>query len=342
LIATIQVEEPKAVEEVVVPSELQEEPIVLRGFFVSISLPSEGIFQRRFRDKEEIIDQVKKEFDMLRQDLISGFKYLRSQVYSKILPKYTIKIQHVGNRAIYFLPLPNAEPFLREMDTIRREFSTLQMDIDKYLKVDQEQDPEDEEWLKKVERYTKKKGVRGIEPCPNLPSRVQVHLTPLEIHPNQFERFIQDPELQQELSTVGVMLRNDYSETVEKLAQELDARLGEVIERLSRNIKVDGIRKNNIAIAKNMLSELEAMAESANLHSVMADSFKHANLLIEVLMTEDEAYSPRVKQSAKELAQNLGYQVKGNINPSSILAKIGVELEEDTSPRVKALLKEVL
>jgi len=315
------------------------EPIKLRGFFLSISLPSEGLFQRRFRDEEIIIETVKKEFDLISQNFISRFKSLRSKVYNKILPRYTIKIQKTRSRAVYFMPNNQAAPFFEEIDDLRKEYADLQAEIDAYLT------KREDDWLRKVEQYTRKKNLRGTDYCPDLPSRVQIDLTPLELSPTLFRDFIQSETQRQELREVELILRHKYEDTIRTSVRELETKLAELIERLSRTISITKIRKNSLATAKEALHELEELTKSANLDSILGASFKHANLLIDV-MEEDGSEETRegLMAATVELANSYGYEVADSqdFDPRITLEHISLQMRKDLSPRVKALLEEVL
>jgi len=319
------------------------EPIVMRGFFISISLPSEGLFQRRFRDEEIIIDEIRKEFDLIAQKFITRFKTLRHEVYANILPRHTIKIQHTQARAVYFLPQSQAKGFLDNIDEIRKEYSDLQYEIDKYLK------ERNDSWLNKVEEYTTVKNIKSWDYCPNLPSRVVIDLTPLELSPTMLRDFIQSEAEEQELWELNYILREKYRETVQQSVKELEQKLADLIQRISRTITTSSIRKNNLALARATLEELDELTKSANLEGILGANFKQANLYVEVLdeFTEGQLRKKgnleKLKAATTELVRNLGYdEPLGDFDPRTVLEDLSIDMRRDLSPRVKALMEEVL
>ena len=200
-----------------------------------------------------------------------------------------------------------------------------------------------------MEEYTTVKNIKSWDYCPNLPSRVVIDLTPLELSPTMLRDFIQSEAEEQELWELNYILREKYRETVQQSVKELEQKLADLIQRISRTITTSSIRKNNLALARATLEELDELTKSANLEGILGANFKQANLYVEVLdeFTEGQLRKKgnleKLKAATTELVRNLGYdEPLGDFDPRTVLEDLSIDMRRDLSPRVKALMEEVL
>ena len=149
---------------------MPKQPFALQGYSLNVSLPSEGLVQRRFQDEEEIIDEVTKELYVLPKKFTNRFKNIRAVVYKAILPSYALRIH-----TFYFLPTSKASEFLLVMETVKAQYAVLQDDINEYLASRQD------DYIKKVDTYSTKKRMLLFDKCPDLAERVIVDMFPLNI-----------------------------------------------------------------------------------------------------------------------------------------------------------------
>ena len=307
-------------------------PIVLKGCFLSISLPSESLMKRRFTDEEEIIDEITKEFNLIPQRFISRFATLRSKVYEKILPLHTLKLQRTRARNVYLLPLTETPAFLEKMRGIQAEFGELQEAINEYLE-------SKEERLRRIQRYTDKKGISNVLRCPDLASRVHWSLTPVQLSHSFFEDFLAEEE-QQAVAVLREELERSRSDVIAKSVGDLQERLGELIQRLAGTLIAKGKNRSRSADSvQRSLTELEGLCASANLAGILGSSFRTAILLTEAV--KDQENSEQLETTARSLAVELGYRVLEE-DPGQTLSRIALGLKKDLSPRVKALMEELL
>jgi len=295
------------------------QPFNLRGFSLSVRLPSEGLVQRRFQDEEEIIDEVTKELYVLPKKFTNRFKNIRAVVYKDILPSYALRIH-----TFYFLPTSKASEFLEVMETVKAQYAILQNDINAYLASRQD------EYIKKVDTYTTKKNVTRFEKCPSLPEKVIIDIFPLNLGGEGQGQVVTDER-------VAIVLQKEYGRVVRESVINLEHRLSSVITRLNESIEAE-INKKKVGVVKGQLEELIDIAKSANLDSIVGDPFKTTLLLADALENEDTDKLPTIVRS---LAHHLGYDVDEN-NPHTALMDITLQMKKGLSPRVKALLEEVL
>ena len=319
-------------EQVQVENDSTQGPIVLKGCFLSISLPSESLMKRRFTDEEEIIDEITKEFNLIPQRFISRFATLRSDVYEKILPLHTLKLQRTRARNVYLLPLNETPAFLEKMRGVQGEFSELQEEIDGYLEGKEER-------FRRVQRYTDKKGLSNVFRCPDLPGRVHWELTPVQLSHSFFEDFLAEEE-QRAVAVLREELERSRSDVIAKSVGDLQVRLGELIQRLAGTLIAKGKNRSRSADSvQRSLTELEGLCASANLAGILGSSFRTAILLTEAV--KDQENSEQLETTARSLAVELGYRVLEE-DPGQTLSRIALGLKKDLSPRVKALMEELL
>lgn len=304
-------------------------PILMKGFFLSISLPSEGLVTKRFRDDEEIIDEITKEFAFVPQSIITQFKNMRADVYKNILPLYTIKIQRTASRNVYMLPIGQAAGFVRHMESVKDDFRKLENEINEYYA------KRYDETLRKVQAYSLKKSINPPVRSPDLVARVILDLTPVTISPEFFDEFLADEE-KKGLESVRIELQRKQRTIIESTVEELQGRLSKLIERLSNAILVTKIDTKQATRVLQSLTSLEGLCRDASMDSILGSTFRVAKQLAEAMVTEDP---DKLNEITKLLAEDLGYRVPTNGDTRKTLKKIALDMSEEISPRVSAMLQ---
>ena len=154
-----------------------------------------------------------------------------------------------------------------------------------------------------------------------------------------FEDFLAEEE-QQAVAILRAELERNRSDVIAKSVGDLQIRLGELIQRLAgallrkgknRSISADSVQRS--------LTELEGLCASANLDGILGSSFRTAHLLSEAI--KEDGSPEQLEATARSLAVELGYSVLEE-EPGETLSRIALGLKKDLSPRVKALMRELL
>jgi hypothetical protein len=304
--------------EIIERAERRRLTLELKGYSLSISLPSEGLVQKRFSDKEEIVDNITKELYVLPAKYTTKFKNLRSKVYNDIVPKYAFRVH-----SFYFLPEANAAKFLDAMEEIRDEYILLQVEIDDYLL------KRDDEWLKKVDQYSTVKNLQGFTHCPDLVSKMRLDIFPLDLGPRA------DPDSD---NRMDIILHKEYKEIVRKSAAEIQDKLRIALEKLTNIATSTNVSTDRLLGVKKSLADLQILANSANLDEIIGSQIKTTALLAEALQDKT---STRLPDIVSELATHLGYEGMDTSKPEDALLRISLDMKKDISPKLKALLDEL-
>ena len=155
-----------------------------------------------------------------------------------------------------------------------------------------------------------------------------------------FEDFLAEEE-QRAVAVLRAELERSRSDVIAKSVGDLQMRLGELIQRLAGALLRHG--KNAEVSADSVqrsLTELEGLCASANLDGILGSSFRTAILLTEAVKDKEEN-PEQLEATARSLAHELGYRVLEE-KPGKTLSRIALGLKKDLSPRVKALMEELL
>jgi len=306
--------------------------IEMKGYYTFISLPSEGLITRRFKDDEILITRVTKEFATLPQRFISQFKRIRFMVYQDILPYYTFKISVTHTKNMYFLPLAKTEDFLQEMEGVKDLFRVLQTEIDEFI------NSRDSE-MQRINEYSRLKRVTRLTRCPDLVSSVAVTILQVHLSKEAFEGFLDEEELR-DLKLTRAKMRLQQEQMIKQSVADIETRMGKLIQDLTETIistsKYKEVKAEQTA---EKLNELKKLCESANLDHIWGSGFRVALDLAEAVKAEDKEAFEKASQS---LAEELGYTPEGEKSKTS-LVQIAQDLKKDgLSSRAKMLLDTVL
>lgn len=115
------------------PNEQAPEALLVEGFIVVSSLPSEALFNQSFTEAFSDLINIKKSFPLFPQMLSSRLSSIRRDWYTKVLSNKEVYRLGKGQRQIIVLPFHKAEDFLKEENKITRRLEMLEAEILAYI-----------------------------------------------------------------------------------------------------------------------------------------------------------------------------------------------------------------
>lgn len=323
---------------------------VLKGFFVSVSLPSEGMMKERWTEAEQNVE-VSKEFSTVPKKFTSRLKTIRSDLYSKILPAHTFKIARTQGRNIYIMPVDQYLSFKAEM--VKAKFAELETDITEYFEqarrnaelnrsfrdnemtdIEAEEAELDAVRYRSIVKYAESKGFNSNYRAPSLQSRVIWHANLIQIGSGIIDQYVGDrakASIEEYVADFEVKNKS----LIEDCLKDVQERTAAIIEALSKTFKATDLNKTQLLKASEALKNLESLATAAQLETASSGTFRDISNLISAMHRDDHK---AMEQNVISLAGNLNIDVSPGESMRMSLKRISIELDNTLDPRVKAIL----
>lgn len=175
---------------------------------------------------------------------------------------------------------------------------------------------------------------------------IRLELLPLSFEQTVFESYLQekekgatkaiDEERQRGLREIEEELTRTRREIIEKSVRDLQGRLGGVMEQLARITALKVSEKEAKKLRKN-IEDVKTLADSAGVGWCIERVTETSLKLVDAMTTQKKG---DIKEAAEALAKEAG--VEATADAAETLKKSALALTTETSPRLKALLAEML
>jgi len=240
-------------------------------------------------------------------------------------------------RNLYLLPYENA----LALTAVKRRMNTALEALRKKLS-----DFEQTKQFHKVFSYVSDKVKMSISEKPLNIHDIRLELLPLSFEQSVFESYLQekergaakeiDEERQRGLKEIEDELARTRREIIEKAVRDLQGRLGSVMEQLARITALKVSEKEAKRLKKN-IEDVKTLADSAGIGWCIERVTETSLKLLDAMTTQKKG---AIKEAAEALAKEAG--VEATADASETLKKSALALTTETSPRLKALLEELM
>ncbi|MHA1828961.1 MAG: hypothetical protein ACTSX6_09995 [Candidatus Heimdallarchaeaceae archaeon] len=216
---------------------LGEDEVKLQGFLLNVSMPSEARLSQRLSSTQ--LKELKKlannarvsdvSFSFFSNEYSSRIKSIRRDLYTKIISKYCIKIQHIDNKTLYLLPGKNVPSFIQKIEELNKELKELKKDIE-----------EEQGRLNNNERlqHILKEYNITIKQVDTSGFRIYYKLDPIKLDSSTIREILEE-DLNLQLSLKG-----------EKIIKEYEQQLREQNEAILNSLEEEFISKLKLLITK--------------------------------------------------------------------------------------------
>lgn len=249
----------------------------------------------------------------------------------------TVVISRTATRNVYLLPLEKVSDLMVVKQKLNSEIEDLQKSIKAY-----EQTSE----YKQVIRFVQEKmGIR-FDPRPATLHNITLSLYPLKLHSKVFEEFLSerwkqavkdmDDEKQKGLSEIQAELERTRRELIQRSIDDLQTRLGETMRYLTKvaTMKLTGKEAERL---KGKIKDVQSLAESVGVGWCIARITETNLKLVEAVTKKNKA---AIQEASEAVAKEIG--IPASEKPEETLKRATIALTEKASPRLKALMEEML
>jgi hypothetical protein len=254
-----------------------------------------------------------------------------------ILGKSSVATTLGRERNLYLLPYEKA----LTLTAVKRRLNKALEDLRKKLS-----DFEQTKHYHKVFTYVSEKVKAPINGKTAYIHDIRLELLPLSFEQAVFESYLQekekgatkaiDEERQRGLKEIEEELTRTRREIIEKAVRDLQGRLGGVMEQLARITALKVSEKEAKKLRKN-IEDVKTLADSAGVGWCIERVTETSLKLLDAMTTQKKG---DIKEAAEALAKEAG--VEATSDPSETLKKSALALTTQTSPRLKALLEELM
>jgi len=240
-------------------------------------------------------------------------------------------------RNLYLLPYEKA----LTLTAVKRRLNKALEDLRKKLT-----DFEQTKQYHKVFAYVSEKVKAPINGKTTHIHDIRLELLPLSFEQSVFESYLAekekgatkaiDEERQRGLKEIDEELTRTRREIIEKAVRDLQGRLGSVMEQLARITALKVSEKEAKKLKKN-IEDVKALADSAGVGWCIERVTETSLKLLDAMTTQKKG---AIKEAAEALAKEAG--VEATTDATETLKKSALALTTETSPRLKALLEELM
>ncbi len=248
---------------------LGEDEVKLQGFLLNVSMPSEARLSQRLSSTHQ--KELKKlannarindiSFSFFSNEYSSRIKSIRRDLYTKVISKHCIKIQHIDNKTRYLLPGKNVPNFIQEIEELNKELKELKKDIE-----------EEQRRLNNNERlqHILKEYNITIKQVDTSGFRIYYKFDPIKLDSSTIREIIEE-DLNLQLTLKGEKIIEEYEEQLREqnkailnsLEEEFISKLKLLIAKLGRKIAGE---KVHTKVLDAELQLLENKARSVKLY----------------------------------------------------------------------------
>jgi len=175
---------------------------------------------------------------------------------------------------------------------------------------------------------------------------IRLELLPLSFEQSVFESYLAekekgaakaiDEEKQRGMKEIQEELERTRRDVIEKAVRDLQSRLGAVMDQLARITALKVSEKKAKQLKKN-IEDVKALADSAGVGWCIERVTETSLKLLDAMTTQKKG---AIKEAAEALAKEAG--VEATADAAETLKKSALALTTETSPRLKALLEELM
>jgi len=240
-------------------------------------------------------------------------------------------------RNLYLLPYENA----LALTAVRRRLNKSLEDLRKRLR-----EFEQTKRFHKVFSYVSETIKTPIAEKPLNIHDIRLELLPLSFEQSVFESFLAekekgaakaiDEEKQRGMKEIQQELERTRRDMIEKAVRDLQGRLGAVMDQLARITALKVSEKEAKRLKKN-IEDVKALADGAGVGWCIERVTETSLKLLDAMTTQKKS---DIKEAAEALAKEAG--VEATADAAETLKKSALALTTETSPRLKALLEELM
>ena len=329
---------------------LTEKPVILvKGFLLSTSLPSESLLSVRFTDKDTIngsgktID-ITKELEEIEPELLRRFAAIRSHQYRVIeqpirkgreIPEPPIakRLQKVGINIIYLVPQDNVlRLYDRWENEILQPLDKLESDIRAYLTGNDER-------LQRVKDYYQEHFKRKINfDIPHLRDRAKLRLTPLNIDFQAWKDYLEEQhragliEMTETRKRALQQMTDEINTEKDRLLRQATLEIQKDVSGILASLTAD-LAEKNPHLFSQQLTDVRRTAESLGIAPLLEHLFDMTEALIEAKETNS---SQAVEKAADSLKRNLDIDAN---DTAEIIQKAATRLNDSLTPEAEQTIK---
>jgi len=249
----------------------------------------------------------------------------------------TVVISRTAVRNVYLLPFEKAPDLMVNKQKLNNEIADLQMNIKAHEQTD---------YYRKVMDFVNEKMGIKFEPNPARLHGIVLSLHPLRLHPKVFEEFLaerwkeavkdMDDEKQRGLSEIQTELERTRRELVQRSIEDLQTRLGETMKYLTTvaALKLTGKEAERL---KGKIKDVQSLAESVGVGWCIQRITETNLKLVEAVTKKNKK---AIQEASDAVAKEIG--IPPSRKPEETLKRATIALTEKASPRLKALMEEML
>jgi len=330
---------------------LTEKPVILvKGFLLSTSLPSESLLTVRFTDKDKIngsgqtID-ITKELEEIEPDLLKRFAAIRSRQYRIIekpqvrgreIPEPPIarRLQKVGQNIVYLVPQDNVlRLYDRWENEILQPLDELEADIRAYLTGNDER-------LQRVKDYYQEHFERKISfAIPHLRDRAKLRLSPLNIDFQAWKDYLEEQartgliEMNETRKRALQQMTDEINTEKERLLRQATLEIQKDVSGILASLTADLAEKNPHLFSQQLI-DVRRTAESLGIAPLLEHLFDMTEALIEAKETNSRQ---AVEKAATILKRSLDIDAT---EPAEIIQKAATRLNDSLTPEAEQTIRE--
>jgi len=246
------------------------------------------------------------------------------------LSQNTVVISKTATRNVYLLPFDKAPSLMRDKQELNNEIDDLQMNIRAFERTSDYQ---------RVLKFVREKIGIKFEPAVANIHQVKLSLHPLRLQPKLFEDFLAEKfkNMREEgVKEIKDELERTRRELVERSVDDLQTRLGELMKYLTQVTSLKLTAKEAERL-KGKIKNVQSLAESVGVGWCI-------QRITETDMKLVEAVAKRNKKAIQEASEAVAKEIglKPSEKPEDTLKRATIALTEKASPRLKALMEEML
>jgi len=253
------------------------------------------------------------------------------------LDSNTVIISRTATRNVYLLPFDKVPVFMADKQKLNSEIEDLQMNIKAYEQTDD---------YKRVINFVQKKMGIKFEPRPATLHSIVLSYYPLKLHPQVFEEFLaerwkgavqkMDEEEKRGLEEIRSELERTRRELVMRSIDDMQSRLGELMKYLTTVTSMKLTAKQAKSL-KQKLQNVQELAESVGVGWCIQRITETNLKLVEAVTKKNKK---AIAEASDAVAKEIG--LAPSEKAEETLKRATIALTEKASPRLKALMEEML
>jgi len=264
------------------------------------------------------------------------FRTVRRLWYES-LQRNTIVISRTAVRNVYLLPFDKAPDLMKDRKELNKKLADLQKEVTEFERTGD---------YKRILGFVKEKMGVEISSAPAYLHEVRLNLHPLQLQPKLFEEFLaerwktaveeMDMEKQQGLKDIQKELERTRRELVQRSIEDLQSRLGELMKYLTAVMSLR-LSVKEAAKLKGRIQDVQGLAESVGVGWCIQRITETNLKLVEAVTKKNKK---AIQEASDAVAKEIG--IPASEKPEETLKRATIALTEKASPRLKALMEEML